>query len=468
MTVAPLASPVPATASRREWLGLWVLLAASFMGQVDGFVVSVASPSIQADLLASFGEIQFVGAGYVLAFAAVLVTGARLGDRFGRKAVFLLGVGVFTAASLLCGLVGSAEWLVVARFVQGAAAGIMAPQVLAIVRATFLDPVERARAIGRYGVVVGLGVVCGVVGGGVLSQLDLAGLGWRAVFLVNVPVGLLVVWLGWRLIGESQAPSTRLDLVGAGLTVVALPALLVPLVFWPGGAAGLPVAAVAIALLVRQQRRSRAPLFPPRLLATRGLPTGLLTVGVFFAGNAGLFLVVTYHLQTGLLVEPLLAGLLLVPMGLGFMAASALSQRFAPPGAVIVAGALLAAVLVAHEPVLLALTLGVVGVGQGFVAAPLVAQFLRHVRPDDAGAASGLAATVTQVGLALGVAVVGACYGAVLGAEPGTVHNGRHDLAFTVSALLLAALAVVTSLLGARLRRLDTPEEPPCPASSPR
>jgi MFS family permease/uncharacterized membrane protein len=447
-------------------VGLHVLLAATFMGQVDGFVVSVASPSIQADLRAGFGEIQFVGAGYVLAFAAVLITGARLGDRFGRRRVFLVGVAGFTAASLLCGLAGSGSTLVVARFVQGAAAALMAPQVLAIMRATFTDPVERARAVGRYGVVVGLGVVAGVAGGGILSQLDLAGLGWRAVFLVNVPVGLSILVLG-RTIDESRGAAHRLDLVGAGLTMVALPAFLVPLIFWPQGWFGLVVAAVAAVLFVR--RRPADPLFPPHVLVIPGLPTGLVTVGVFFAGNAGLFLVVTYYLQTGLRLEPLTAGLLLVPMGCGFMVGSALSARVKAPGAVIVGGALLAVAAVAQlptglQPTLLTFLLCVVGIGQGFVAAPLVAQFLSRVAPEDAGAASGLAATVTQMGLAVGVAIAGTCYRVVLGGEPGTAAGG-HAGAFTATALLLAGLAAGTALLGARLRRLDLPEETSCQPS---
>ncbi|WP_291419709.1 MFS transporter, partial [Actinophytocola sp.] len=248
------------SATRRDWVGLRVLLAATFMGQVDGFVVSVASPSIQEDLHAGFDQIQLVGAGYVLAFAALLVTGARLGDRYGRRRVFLVGVAGFTATSLLCGLAPTAELLIAGRFAQGAAAALMVPQVLAIARAMFTEPADQARAVARYGMVIGLGVVSGVAGGGLLAQADLAGLGWRSVLLVNVPIGLGILVAG-KAVGESRGAAGRLDLAGAALTIVGVPALLMPLIFLPGATAtavGLAVAATALGALALRQRRLAA------------------------------------------------------------------------------------------------------------------------------------------------------------------------------------------------------------------
>ncbi len=466
---------------RREWLGLWTVLAATFMTQVDGFVVNVASPSIQVDLGAGFGEIQFVGAAYVVAFGGLLITGARLGDRVGHRRVFLWGVAGFTVMSLGCGVAPNAELLIVGRFLQGAAAAFMAPQVLSIIRATVVDAEQRARAVGVYGVVIGAGVVCGIAGGGVLVEWDVAGLGWRPVLLVNVPVGVVILLLGRLLPGGGGDRGSRLDVVGAVLTTVGLPALLVPLVFGPDGPwwvwLGVPVAVGVLGVLVVQQRRlvavGGAPLFPPRVLAARGMRLSLVTVVSLFATNSGLFLVFTYYLQTGLGIAPLAAGLMFVPLGLGFAVASAchrwVAGRVRAPvpvlgcatvAVVLLGGAVVTGLPAGAQPVLLAVMIGLAGLGQGMVVPPLVAGILSRVGPADAGAASGMATTVTQVGLAVGVAVAGVWYRGVLGATPGDpgVPFTDHTTAFAATAVLLAALAAITSLLNARLHRL--PAEP--------
>lgn len=474
---------------RREWIGLGTVLAATFMTQVDGFIVNVASPSIQRDLDAGFDQIQFVGASYVLAFAALLITGARLGDRIGHVTVFLYGVAGFTLTSLLCGLAPNAELLIAARFAQGAAAAFMAPQVLAIIRATIHDVEQRARAIGVYGAVIGLGVICGIAGGGILVDLDLAGLGWRPVLLVNVPIGLAILALGRVLARGATNAASRLDLAGAALTMVGLPALLIPLIFGPSGAASwiwfsLLLAVAVFAALATQQRRLVArggnPLFPPHVVASPGMPLSLLTVVSLFATNSGLFLVFTYYLQTGLRIEPLAAGLMFVPLGFGFALGSSASRRLghrvrvpiSVVGCALLAGVLLAGAAIAQAPVsaqppMLAVMIGLAGFGQGLVVAPLVAGILSRVEPADAGAASGMAATVTQLGLALGVAVAGTWYRTVLGATPGDpgVPFAEHAAAFTATAVLLAVFATGTSLLSARLHR--RPAEPVNPQPAP-
>lgn len=475
--------------TRREWLGLGAVLAATFMTQVDGFVVNVASPSIQADLGAGFDQIQFVGAAYVVAFGALLITGARLGDKVGHRTVFLYGVAGFTITSLLCGLAPNAELLIAARFLQGAAAAFMGPQVLAIIRATVHDTEQRAKVLGVYGVVIGLGVITGIAGGGILVDLDVAGLGWRPVLLINVPVGIAILTLGGLLPHSGTNATQRLDLVGAALTTVALPALLVPLIFGPSGAwwlwLGLPLSLAVLVLLARQQRELHQsggePLFPPRVVTARGMPLSLLTVLCLFAGNSGLFLVFTYYLQTGLRVGPLTAGLMFVPLGFGFSLGSAvcrrLGHRFRTPipvlGSALVAVVIFAGGVVAQlpqdvQPPLLVAMVGLGGFGQGLVIAPLVAGILSRVGPGDAGAASGLATTVTQLGLALGVAIVGAWYRTVLGATPGDpgVPFADHATAFTAATILLAALATGTSLLSALLHRLPA-AQPPAPVEAP-
>ncbi|TDV53610.1 MFS transporter [Actinophytocola oryzae] len=466
---------------KREWLGLIAVLAATFMTQVDGFVVNVASPSIQDDLDAGFDQIQLVGAAYVIAFGALMVTGARLGDRVGHRSVFLWGVAGFTITSLLCGLAPSAELLVTARFLQGATAAFMAPQVLAIIRATVLDAEARAKVLGVYGVVIGLGVITGIAGGGVLVDLDVAGLGWRPVLLVNVPVGLVVLVLTALLPKGEAVRSRRLDLVGALLTTVGLPALLVALILGPGDRwwlwLGLGLALAVFAILAAQQRELHKgggdPLFPPRVVTAPGMRLSLLTVLSFFATSAGLYLVYTYYLQTGLRIDPATAGLMFVPLGFTFALGSAVCRRLGHrvmmplpvAGTALVATVLYAGALVVQlpegvQPPLLVAMISIVGFGQGLVVAPLVAGILSRVAPAEAGAASGMATTVTQVGLALGVAAAGVCYRTVLGATPGDagVPFADHARAFTFAALLLAALATTTSLLSARLHRQPVQE----------
>ncbi|MEV4467729.1 MFS transporter [Micromonospora echinofusca] len=465
---------------RREWLGLGAVLAATFMTQVDGFVVNVASPSIQRDLDAGFDQIQFVGAAYVIAFGALMVTGARLGDRLGHRTVFLWGVAGFTVTSLLCGIAPDADLLIVARFLQGATAAFMAPQVLAIIRATMQDPDRLARAISVYGVVIGLGVISGIAGGGLIVEADIFGLGWRPALLVNVPVGIVILALGGVLPRTVPKAPHRLDLAGAALTIVAAPALLVPLVFGPGGPAwlwlGVPIALVVAVVLVNQQRRLHReggdPLFPPRVVTAPGMRLSLLTVLALFATNSGLFLVFTYYLQTGLRFTPLTAALMFVPLGIGFSLGSAANRRVgrlvATPTPVWGCG-LLAAVLLASAGVvqapesaqapMLVAVVTLAGFGQGLVVSPLVAGILGRVRPAEAGAASGMATTVTQFGLALGVAVAGVWYRTVLGATPGDpgVPFADHATAFAATALLLAASATCAGLVSVRLHHLPKP-----------
>ncbi|GAA2689200.1 MULTISPECIES: MFS transporter [Actinosynnema] len=471
----------PAPTTGRQRLALSAVLAATFMGQVDGFIVTVAAPSLQRDLPATFGQVQLVGASYVLAAAAGLVMGGRLGDRYGRRKVFLAGVAVFTLASLLCGLAPTAAVLIAARFAQGSAAAALIPQELALIRSMFTESTGLARAMSAYGVVVGLGVVAGIAGGGVLVHWDLAGLGWRSAFLINVPIGAAILAAG-RAIAESRSErAPTLDLAGAGLVAVGLPALLLPVVLGPEiGSTWLwlsaAVGVLAASALVLQQRAASArggdPLFPARVLAAPGMRTGLAAIGLFFAGNSGLFLVFTFYTQTGLGHDALTAGLMFVPLGIAFAAGSSVSDRltarFGPRlpvlGCLLLATALLAHLLVVRaapeaQTVLLGAAICAVGLAEGLVVSPLIAGIFDRVHPDDAGATSGAASTITQIGLATGFASVGVWYRFVLGGEPGTAGFAAEDhvRAYSSAITVLAAAAVVTS--GLCLLRLRAQRE---------
>src|SRR5713101_8140925 len=227
--LAPPAAPGEAP-DRRRWLTLAVLLLAAFMNLLDISIVNIAIPSIQRDLHASYADIQWALAGYTLAYALVLITGGRLGDTFGRKRLFLIGVTGFTIMSALCGAAQSPGILIASRVAQGAFGAIMIPQVLSVIQVIF-PPHERIKALAGFGVTAGLGTVSGPLLGGLLIQHNLFGLGWRPIFLINVPVGVLAFAASAVLVRESKAANPpRLDPVGVGLISAALLLLLYPLV----------------------------------------------------------------------------------------------------------------------------------------------------------------------------------------------------------------------------------------------
>lgn len=461
--------------SRMTTLGLVTVLLVAFIGQVDMFIVNVAAPGIQRDLGATFEELQFVVNGYVIAYAAGMVLGGRAGDRFGHRRIFNVGVVAFAVTSALCALSPSAPLLIVARALQGAAAAIMMPQVLSMVHTNYPDGPQRARAVGAYGASIGLGVIAGLIGGGLLMAGDLAGLGWRSVFLINIPICVVVLVGSWASVPDSRATrAQRLDLAGATLAAVLLPALLVPLAVggsldWPVWTwACLVVALVLFVGLVAHQRglerRGLDPIIPPRLFTRPGFGLCMILVVLFFAGNAGLFLVLTYHLQAGLELGPLATGLVFTPLGAGFVLGSTsskgLAARFGAQVAVV--GALLMTASLVTVPMvtgadfgtqvwLLAAVLGVSGLGQGLVVAPLVDTVLSLVPSEDSGAGSGVFNTLTQAGMAAGVAVIGAVYQGVLGTNPEApefpLAFDQFREAFDSSAYVLAVLAAATAVL---------------------
>ncbi|MCL6323850.1 MFS transporter [Pectobacterium polaris] len=464
--------PTPAVNSP-PWLGLSVLLMAGFVTIFDLFVVNVAIPSMQVDLGASFAQIGFIVAGYELAFGVLLITGGRLGDVFGRRRLFVVGMAGFTLASALCGLAPSAGFLIGARILQGLAAALLFPQVYASIRVNF-DGDDSRRAFGLLGMTLGLAAIAGQVLGGWLVHANLFGLGWRSIFLINVPIGLLAIAAA-RFIPESRTPQRpSLDWAGVALVSVGLTLLLVPLIEGPGQ--GWPAwslwmlfaATLLLAFFYRQQeRRQRAghlPLVDMRLLAQRRFLLGVLLVLLVYSTSSSFFLCFALLVQTGLGLDPFLAGSIFAPCSVGFVLASLAAPRLvARWGTVaIVAGALVYAVsigllivqvqiagtdLVAVQliPVLV-----VVGAGQGFIMTPLLNLVLGFVDEAQAGMASGVISTVQQVGAALGVAVVGILFGTALATgDDAVAQAGQYVSAFVAGMLynLVAALLVCILLL---------------------
>ncbi|MBM7567633.1 MFS transporter [Paenibacillus sacheonensis] len=462
----------------RRWLSLSIVILATFMVVLDTFIVNVALPSIEEGLHADFAKLQLVVAAYVLGYAVLLVTGGRLGDLFGRKTMFLIGVAGFVAASAWCGIAGSAEMLIAARIAQGVSAAAMVPQVLSIIQVMF-PAEEKGRALGIYGGVLGLGAIAGQIAGGLLLRADWWGLGWRLVFLVNIPVGIAAFVAALLLLRESRAPERkRLDFVGVGLLTIGLGLFIYPLVVgreegWPlwtfiSLVAALPVIAGFVRYENGLLRRGASPLLPMALFRDRSFRIGMIIALAFYSGNAALYLILSIFMQIGRGAEPLQSAYAFIPMGIGFFSASLLGPRLKKRwgNRVLLAGATIMAVgyllIIAVSGGLSGLGLGelfvpllLAGIGQGAVASPLIHTVLAGVQGPHAGAASGVLSTFTQVAQALGIAAIGTLYqslqdhfasgGETLGEA--SIDTMRWSLA------VIIALAALTFLLLASLGR---------------
>lgn len=468
-------------------MALVVLLAATFMGILDVLIVNVAAPSIQRDLGASFGDIQLVISGYVLAYAVALTSGGRLGDSLGKKEVFLAGLLAFVVCSAGCALAPSVGVLIGLRVAQGFAAAVMLPQVLSIIQDVF-PPDRRPRALALYGGTIGMGAAVGQIVGGALIHADVLGLGWRSVFWVNMPIGLAAAACVPFVLPKTGAMRRPADIQGLVLTAVAMTLLVYPLVrgsddgwpwwVWPAFA-GSALSLVGLWSVERgREKAGRAPLITPSLFRDRGFTTGLGAALVFYSGNYGLFLLLAYVFQEGLHLSPLASGVGFLPLGLGFAGASLAGRRFAvrrgnavlKVGAVTMAmGYLVLIVTLAPAPsasphaeaLVMAPALLIAGVGQGLVAAPLIGVILATVPPPEAGAASGVVLTVNQLASSLGVAVFGALFVALLGVDPQqrSAHLTGRDFtaALMGCAWALFALAGATGLLAWRLPSRSQP-----------
>jgi EmrB/QacA subfamily drug resistance transporter len=445
-------------------LALPVLLTGTCLIVLDFFIVNVALTSLQRDLGAGPTALEWVVAGYGLTFAVLLLAAGRLGDRYGRRRTLGAGVALFTVASLLCGLAPSAPVLVAARLLQGAGGALISPTVLAFLGVLYHGP-ARARAIGSYATAMGLAAAGGQLVGGLLLQADVAGLGWRAIFLVNVPVGLALALVLPRALPESRAAAAApLDPAGLALATLSLTALVLPLVDgreqgWPAWAwCSLGLSPVLLAGFVLRQRaqarRGGVPLVDPRWFGERTFRVGAVVQLVFWCGQASYFLVLALWLQAGRGLSALEAGLVFSVLAGAYLASSlragALQARFGR--AVVVTGALLMAA--GHGVSVLAVASGggvaavlpglvLTGTGMGLCLAPITATILASVDPQRAGAVSGLLSTLQQVGNAVGVAVVGLVFFAAAG--------GGYDRAFELGSALLAALLVVVAACAARL-----------------
>ena len=459
------AKPAPAEPRHNSLFTLFVLLIGVFMALLDFFIVNVALPDTQRSLHASSAGIQWIVAGYGIALAAGLVTGGRLGDLFGRKAMFVTGLLLFTASSAACGLAPGQGVLIGARVAQGLAAALFMPQILGVIGVAFSGP-KQLRAFTGYGLTAGLGAVFGQLIGGALIQADPFGLGWRSVFWINVPIGLAAALLALRALPSVRpAGRTRLDPAGGALLTAGVLALIVPLV--EGRSDGWPLwtwlclaaAPVLFGLFYAHQRRligrGGEPVLNPALFTQRAFSVGMPIALVYNVSVGSFFFVLALYLQQGRGMTALDSGLLFVALGGPYLATSMRSGRLAARfgrrlmifGSLVQgAGYALAAVTVhadaGHNVCWLIPALAVVGGGMGFAYAPMFGVVLAGVDPKYSSSASGLLSTVQQVGGAGGVAVAGIVFFDTLGVR---LDPAGFTAAFGAALVLLAAVSVAAA-----------------------
>jgi EmrB/QacA subfamily drug resistance transporter len=458
-----------------------VLIVANFMDLMDTTVVNVALPAIQGDLGAGSASVEWMVAAYTLALAATLITGGRLGDIVGIRRVFLIGIAGFTVASVLAAVAFDAGVLVAARGLQGAFAGLMVPQVLAGVQALY-PPERRAPVYGVVGFITGTASVVGPVLSGVIVSTGAFGFGWRAIFMINVPIGIVLFLAAIKVVPAARpGPAVRLDLPGTALVTAGVLAVILPLIEgrargWPWWSWLLIVLGplLLIAFAVRQRRLERSgdtPLIPLRLFADAGYRAGCVINFCFQAGLVAFFLFVTLYLQLALHFSALESGLVWLGLSVGALIGSSIASpllarvghRVMATGAVLFALSMILVATAAVDPSagaaprwwLLAGLLTIGGIGMGLIIVPVFDVALATVPAADAGSASGALNTIQQLGGSFGVAVIGVIFytAATDAPTPATITAALHlAVAGSVAAILLAGLTALLHRTPARPR----------------
>jgi EmrB/QacA subfamily drug resistance transporter len=457
----------------RRWRALIATLAGGFLILLDVSIVTVAIPSIQSSFQTSPSAVQWVVSGYPLTFGLVLVAGGRLGDQFGRRTMYLVALCLFVATSVLAGAAQSMLMLVIARLLQGFAGGLVTPQNGGLIQDLFRGP-ERGRAFGLLGAMIGISTAVGPIVGGLLIDAVGEPDGWRWVFLINLPVGLLTIVLALLYVPKTppRTASTDIDLVGIVLLGVAVFCVLLPIVQSDSGGierlwwlflVAIPFAVAFLRWEHARVRRERSPLLDPRLFtATPGYPSGALIASVYFCGFSGIFLVAAVFTQGSLGLSPLESGLVVTPFALGSAVSSFVAGRLVDRYGrwVTIAGlatiavglglvALLAAVVDENAVAWAILApLALAGIGGGAVISPNTTLTLACVPNRMAGVASGVLQTGQRIGTAVGTALLAAVFHAF--AAP-----GRGFAVSMLAAALLVLVALGLAVVELRSRRSE-------------
>jgi len=454
--------------NEKRWLILGIVLAAEIMDLLDSTIVNVAGPSLKAELNATPSALQWVIGGYTLTLGAGLVLGGRLADRYSRRNIFLIGVIAFTATSLLCAISPNIQALIIFRLLQGFAGALVLPHVLGFIRDVF-PAEELGKAFAIFGPVFGLGGILGPIMGGFIIDGDIASTGWRAVFLVNIPIGLVVIFLAWKhLPRREENPAIKIDVIGSILMIASSGLLLWPLI--QGQEAGWPLwtylslaaSVVGLGLFVAQQRwtisRSKTPLIDPDIFKARAYNLGLGGILVFFAGFTGVYLVITLFLQIGEQYSARGAGIANIAIALGTAVGGALSgavlaekfgTRVLQVGAVMqVVGATLLFVALPDMHSFnfwhLAPGMFVSGLGTGLVVAALFDAILLSIKDELVGSASGVLSAIQSIGSSVGVAIFGTVFFKQVGLFQ--IDQGFRN-ALVLQAGLVALFLVITFFL---------------------
>jgi EmrB/QacA subfamily drug resistance transporter len=462
-------SRIPAADAARKRVVLATCCLSLFLVTMDVTIVNVALPAIRADLRATISDLQWSIDGYTVVVASLLLLAGSMADRFGRKRTFQVGLGVFTLGSLLCSVAPTTTALVAFRMVQAVGGSMMNPVAMSIIANTFTDPKERARAIGIWGGVFGVSMATGPVLGGMLVET----IGWRSIFWVNVPIGILAIALTARFIGESRAEKARrFDLVAQALVIFALLALTSTVIAgrhsgWSSARVtwGFVAAAASVAILIGWEARRREPLIDLRFFRSMSFAAATVVAVLAFSGFAGFLFLNSLYLQEARGLHASRAGFMTLPIALALIVCSPLSGRLVAAGkarvALVIAGlamaagALLLTHIAADSP--FALLIGayaVFGIGMGTVNAPITNTAVSGMPRSQAGLAAALASTSRQVGTSLGVALAGSLAGAgIESAHNPNFAESTHIVFYLCAAcgLAIAVLGIVST--GARARR---------------
>ncbi|HEY2607677.1 MAG TPA: MFS transporter [Paraburkholderia sp.] len=453
----------------RQGLALAVLFVGAFLAPLDYFIVNLALPSIHTGLAATDAQLQLVVSAYASAYAVLLITGGRLGDLFGRRHMFMTGMAAFVAASALCGFATSGHMLVIARIVQGIAAAVMAPQVLATIRAV-VPLHQQTRVMSLYGFVFGLSSIVGQLGGGALITYHPFGLDWRIIFLINIPIGIAAFIGTWKFVPENQ-PATRtgVDLKGVALLSAVLLLVIYPMTHgreagWPAWtfvmfALAVPAFALFVATERRVERRGGHPLVDLQLFRNRAFALGLVLAFLFYC-NSAFFLTYGIFLQTGLHWTPLASGIAIMPFAIGFvvgpLTSPAVVKRIG--GHVLTLGFSMmtlgftitgwSATQSATPDLLFYGGLVCAGVGHGLLLPSIMRIVLLEVAPEKAGLASGVVSSTLQIGSAFGTAAIsGVFFGAIGGSAAPDAYAHGFQISLAINALLMFVCIGLSVLL---------------------
>jgi EmrB/QacA subfamily drug resistance transporter len=463
---------------RRRWPVVYIGLLATFMTLLDVSIVNVALPTIEKSLRATSGELQWILSGYALTFGLVLVSAGRVGDARGRRAVLVGGLAAFTLSSALAGAATSPAWLIAARLLQGAAAGVINPQVFGLIQELF-RPADRGRPFGMLGTVVGISTAIGPLLGGALIALGGERDGWRWIFYVNVPIGILAVLLALRVIprqrrdrpGERDLDPVGVLLLGLGIVLVLLP--LVQERQWRGATKWLLIPAGLLVLVAfvaweRRYRRHAEPLFNLDLLRLRSYALGSTIALLYFAGFTAIFFIYSLYLQFGLGYDALVTGALITPFALGSGLAAAVGGRLVARvgrplvavGLALVAVGLTAVVVTLHflpgpsGPPVLVGPLLLAGIGSGLAISPNQTLTVSQVPVSEAGSAGGMLQTAQRIGSACGIAGVGSVFfGTLARTHDGWSRAFRDALLVAIGFVVLALVAAVIDSAAERRAR---------------